>query len=187
MEIEKDFEDMTPEEQFRSIWAEYMKNRPAAPAMLMRLEDAGFFEAPASSKHHLAEPGGLVIHTLHVVKNVLALLELEEYRAVVDEREAVRAALLHDICKAWSYAPAEYGRDRYVFRDTVMLGHGEESVILAMRTIALTENETLAIRWHMGAYEGKESWDTLGRVYKACPLALLLHQADMMATYLDEK
>jgi 3'-5' exoribonuclease len=48
----------------------------------------------------------------------------------------------------------------------------------------LTEEEAVAIRFHMGAYEGEQIWGTLGEAFKKYPLALHLHIADMKATYL---
>ena len=50
----------------------------------------------------------------------------------------------------------------------------------------ITEKETLAIRWHMGAYTGQQDWDTLSKVYDRCPEALCVHMADMIATHIME-
>ena len=33
------------------------------------MEEAGFFDAPCSSKYHLSEPGGLAKHSLNVFQN----------------------------------------------------------------------------------------------------------------------
>ena len=49
--------------------------------------------------------------------------------------------------------------------------------------IKLTSEEQYAIRWHMGFSEPKEVYGTLGQAFKKYPLALLLHEADMEATY----
>ena len=50
----------------------------------------------------------------------------------------------------------------------------------------LTAREIVAIRWHMGAYSGKQDWGTLSAVYDRYPEALCLHFADMIATHYDE-
>ena len=63
------------------------------------------------------------------------------------------------------------------------MGHGTGSVILAQRYIKLTDSEQIAIRWHMGMYGDADKAGELANAYKKCPLAMLLHHADMMATY----
>ena len=49
--------------------------------------------------------------------------------------------------------------------------------------ITLTNEEKYAIRWHMGFTEPKESYGTLGQAFKKYPVALLVHEADLEATY----
>ena len=38
-------------------------------------------------------------------------------------------------------------------KDRFPFGHGEKSVFLISRFMRLTDEEALAIRWHMGAYD----------------------------------
>ena len=47
----------------------------------------------------------------------------------------------------------------------------------------LTSEEKYAIRWYMGYTEPKELYTTIGEAYKRYPLALLMHEADLEATY----
>ena len=47
----------------------------------------------------------------------------------------------------------------------------------------LTNEEKYAIRWHMGFTEPKELYGTIGEAYKKYPIALLLNEADLEATY----
>ena len=49
--------------------------------------------------------------------------------------------------------------------------------------IKLTPEELYTIRWHMGFTEPKELYSTISVAYKKYPLALLLHEADLEATY----
>ena len=49
--------------------------------------------------------------------------------------------------------------------------------------IKLKPMERYAIRWHMGFSEPKELYGTLGQAFTKYPFALLLHEADMEATY----
>ena len=50
--------------------------------------------------------------------------------------------------------------------------------------LKLIPEEKYCIRWHMGFTEPKEQYNTLGAAFKKYPLALLLHEADLEATYL---
>lgn len=95
------------------------------------------------------------------------------------------AALLHDYCKVSMYH--DKGNGEYEYFDAGMVGHGEGSVIMAQQYIKLTAREIVAIRWHMGAYSGKQDWETLSTVYDRYPEALCLHFADMIATHYDER
>ena len=47
----------------------------------------------------------------------------------------------------------------------------------------LTSEEKYCIRWHMGFTEPKELYSTISLAYKKYPLALLMHEADLEATY----
>ena len=57
-----------------------------------------------------------------------------------------------------------------------------------MRFMYLTDEEILAIRWHMGQYDfyAKGGGYDLDNAFKQCKLAVMLHIADMMATHFDE-
>lgn len=103
----------------------------------------------------------------------------------VPPQEAIAAALLHDICKIGKYRPGSDGK--YHYTDNRALGHGSESVIMAQRFIQLTDAEQVAILWHMGLYGDPDKASTLSRAYTLYPLSMLLHFADMMATYCDER
>jgi len=49
--------------------------------------------------------------------------------------------------------------------------------------IKLSLEEKMCIRWHMGFSEPKENYGLLAMAYKQYPLALLLFEADLEATY----
>ena len=71
----------------------------------------------------------------------------------------------------------------YMIDDMMPLGHGEKSVMLISEFIKLSKEELYAIRWHMGYTEPKELYGTIGEAYKRYPIALLMHEADLEATY----
>ena len=56
-------------DQFIEIFNDHIK-RPGADALLAWLEKSDFFTAPASTRFHLSEPGGLVKHSVHVYERL---------------------------------------------------------------------------------------------------------------------
>lgn len=85
------------------------------------------------------------------------------------------------------------GADKLLARleevNNLPLGHGEKSVIQIMRFMQLSEEEMLAIRWHMGAfdYATKGGSCDMNNAFAGSRLAVMLHIADMEATHLDER
>lgn len=187
-----DWDKLSEGEKFKETFRSIIK-RPGAEDLLKGLEKIGFFEAPASTQHHGAYPGGLVEHSNNVFRE-LTWLNAEEARkgrkAYSAEHIAV-AALLHDVCKAQQYRLERVPTgQQYVFcGDALPVGHGEKSVIMIQPFMELDPVEIIAIRWHMGAYDAAARLDLreLDRAFKQCKLAAMLHLADMMATHLDER
>ena len=156
-------------------------------------EETDFFTAPASTKYHGAFAGGLLMHSI----NVCAELRLDPNSKVYPTETLIIVALLHDICKANCYRTEKRNvkenggwveKQIYVFEDELPLGHGEKSLYLASKFIKLSDEEAAAIRWHMGAFDcAFRGGDRgLNAAYEKYPLAVLLHMADMRATYLVE-
>ena len=56
-------------------------NRPGAADLLQWIDANGFFEAPASKRHHGANPGGLAEHSINVFRRLLKLNAEEEKRS----------------------------------------------------------------------------------------------------------
>jgi hypothetical protein len=157
-------------------------------------EETDFFTAPASTKYHGAFAGGLLMHSI----NVCAELRLDPNSKVYPTETLIIVALLHDICKANCYRTEKRNvkenggwveKQIYVFEDELPLGHGEKSLYLASKFIKLSDEEAAAIRWHMGAFDcAFRGGDRgLNAAYEKYPLAVLLHMADMRATYLVER
>lgn len=177
----------TPEALYMELWNKYLAGRPGAAMLLLRMKETGFFNAPASAKRHLAEPGGLVKHSVNVALAAVELCEGCHAFAECDVNAVVVAALLHDLCKIGLYVPTGNPQKPYSYSNRASLGHGEESVIMALNCTDLNDCEIAAIRWHMGAYTGERNWNALDRIYNEYPEALCLHFADMIAAHYDEK
>lgn len=183
-------------EDFQRIYERYIR-RPGADRFLTWLEATDFFTAPASTKYHLSKEGGLCSHSINVFER---LQDLVEPGAQNGNESMAICGLLHDVCKANFYA-VDYRNAKnpktglwervpyYIVQDRFPFGHGEKSVFLILRHMALSDEEAMAIRWHMGAYDAaaKTNEKMLSEVYRQYPLALNLHFADMKATYFDEK
>lgn len=147
----------------------------------------GFFTAPASTKHHGNYEGGLFDHSLAVT---MALLDLTDrlWLQWEDPRSPYLVGMFHDLCKCDSYIVGKHGYDWNA--DQLLTGHGYKSAILAQRLISLTQEgfsyltdeESLCIRWHMGAFDDKENWRAYNNAIKAFPNVLYTHTADMIAS-----
>ena len=115
--------------------------REGTDYLIEDLEDLGFYDAPSSTRFHLACDGGNVQHSVIV------------------------ACLLHDVCKADVYKKVVKKRkDQYgnwvdvkgfdVDYSNFPMGHGEKSVIVVLRSgFDIHDDEMLAIRWHMAAWD----------------------------------
>ncbi len=179
---------MNIREKFEGIAREHIK-REGLDKLLAHLANTDFYTAPASTKYHDAEEGGLVKHSIKVFEH----LSKECGKKYSMETIAI-VALFHDICKIGCYQLSmrntkdEKGKwiqvPYYTFDDNLPLGHGEKSVIMLITMMPLGTEEIMAIRWHMGAYCGENNWNTLSKAFSEFPLALYLHIADMKATYL---
>lgn len=175
--------------------------------VLGELETLGFFEAPASTGFHLSRPGGLLEHSLNVYEMASMLRgQLVARRPSLEARlpmdSVAIAALLHDVCKAEVYKKAVKRRRRpdgqweayegyeVDYRD-LPLGHGEKSVIRLLRWgLDLTDDEMLAIRWHMApwdlAFQSAEMKGNVNTARGMCPLCGIVQCADLLATQMLE-
>ena len=157
------------------------------------LEKTDFFTAPASTRFHGAYEGGLLEHSMKVYELLDKKIKQTYLDINIDDSTIKIVALLHDICKL-NFYKVDYRNAKnelgiwekvpyYTIEDTIPYGHGEKSVMMISEYIKLTSEEKYSIRWHMGFTEPKEVYGTIGQAYKKYPLALLLFEADLEATY----
>lgn len=177
---------------FRNYFA-YI-NRPGAADLLQWIESNGFFEAPASKRHHGARPGGLAEHSINVFRRIMRLNAEEEKRQQSPQYDLETLAvcgLLHDLCKIDAYRKVgeQDGKPEYRLTKDFPAGHGEKSVILILQFMHMTKEEILAVRWHMGQYDfyARGGGYDLDNAFHQCKLAVMLHLADMMAAHFDER
>ena len=163
--------------------------------MMEYLMAYGFFTAPASTKYHGNYEGGLLEHSYMVTKFLLTLTQ-DNHLIWHKSRSPYIVGMFHDLCKIdqyrhpasdlvvdgmllpdpskWEYNP-----------DTLLKGHGDKSVMLLSQFYALTEEEIMCIRYHMGAFCPKEEWNDYTRAVRAYPNVLWTHQADMLASHVE--
>lgn len=157
--------------------------------------ETDFYTAPASTSNHGDFEGGLLVHSMNVFKilnNFNKMIKCEHGDSLII------GGLLHDVCKVNMYQKGVRNvktpgkrewteKEIYVIEDTLPIGHGEKSVYLLMRHIRLTDEEAIAIRWHMGGYDDAARSYIGGRTqssaYGTYKLAPALAIADMYATY----
>lgn len=181
---------MENKEQYIGIFNDVIK-RNGKEKLLEYIEKTDFFTAPASTKYHGAYAGGLVEHSLNVFKN------MQRHKEKYTLETLAIVSLLHDLCKADYYA-TDYRNVKqpdgswekepyYTINDKLPIGnHGDKSVFIIQRFMPLAAEEVAAIRYHMGAFQ-EGDMKNISKVYEKYPLAMLLHIADLEATYLDEK
>lgn len=182
--------------EFLKIARENIK-RDGLEDLLKWLESTDFFEAPASSKFHSAEAGGLCFHSLNVYKRLLEMAE-KEWGEDFNKETVTICALFHDVCKCCFYK-TEYRNVKdengnwikkpyYAIDDPLPYGHGEKSVYIINGYMRLTREEALAINWHMGGFDKRVAGGDyqFSKAYYKYPICVMTHLADVMATYLDE-
>ncbi len=113
-------------DQFNSLLVRAIEGRRGGMALMRVLEELDFYNSPASAKHHLNVPGGLVLHSLNVARAALELCDKMPQFAKCNKDAVLTAALLHDVCKAGQYIKKPDGSYRY--EDSRLMGHGEASV-----------------------------------------------------------
>lgn len=187
-------------EKFEKLLLE--TKRLGIESLLEFIRKSDFYSAPASTRFHGAHEGGLLEHSLNVF-DCLAEKKASDnaiwHKALVNvqSESIIISSLLHDLCKTYFYITEMRNKKNeqgqweqvpfYSVNDLIPYGHGEKSVMMIEEYIKLLPAERYAIRWHMGSYEPKELWNTLGTAMEKYPLVLALHEADMEATYLLEK
>lgn len=148
-----------------------------------KLKRMGFFTAPASTKYHGNNLGGLFDHSYAVMN---FLVELSAKNALRWERamSPFIIGMFHDLCKCDQYLHTEKGDVEWEYNPyTSLKGHGDKSVMLLSQLMTLTEEEVLCIRYHMGAFTDKEEWRDYTNAIHRYPNVLWTHQADMLAAH----
>jgi len=179
--------------KFHEIINKGIKNTELKSNVLKLIEDLGstlhFSPASTNENYHDCYPGGYIVHSVQVFKNLVALTKVftnNEY--TLDE--LIIVGLFHDIGKVCSIDLEPYYIENdidwqvrkgqlYKINDKIpQISHSARSIILLSRyNIKLTEEQSQSILYHDGQYLD----DNKCVKNKEMPLTLLLHWADMVA------
>lgn len=155
-------------------------------------EKTDYFYGPSSTRWHAAYPGGGFDHAFGVTQCLVELTEKGICRPWQRRVSPFLVGLLHDVTKLGAYVmkqdmnpliqEIETWYEWNPEHHTLSGIHGEDSLLKILEHLELTEEEQACIRWHMGAYEGKDSWPGYDRAIKQFPNVLWTHTADMYAS-----
>lgn len=172
--------------------------------VIKMLEESDFFTAPASTKYHGSFDGGLCVHSLNVYQQMMYLKKIEvhmfkQLEEKLKDESIILTSLLHDVCKIGMYKKTKKWKkdennkwveyEAYDYNNNPFpAGHGERSVITLLKCgLSLTDDEILAIRWHMGKFDVSDySLKTFDEAADQTPLVSILVSADYLASRITE-
>jgi len=167
--------------------------RTGIDSLCAYLVSSDFFTAPASSRFHLSESGGLARHSWNVFE--LFKEKTVRYGFELSVDSVAICSLLHDMCKIGVYKKGKRNvkengqwieKEIWEYNDDFPYGHGEKSVLQIKKFIDLSDEEALIVRWHMGFTEPREMWRSLENAFNLYPAVIGLHCADLEAANIIE-
>jgi hypothetical protein len=191
---------MNLKQQFIDIFNGNITRQGASDLLKYLLSDqSDFFEAPASTRYHLAYPGGLLEHSLNVYRCLKDYLSRESvrnaYQLIPSEETIAIVALLHDLCKInvyqksfrnvkdeqgkWSQVPS------YDYQDKLPYGHGGGIGVYHLGFHEIDPGRGVCDQVSYGLFDTEDK-NNVGRAFEMFPLAFALSTADMEATYFLE-
>jgi hypothetical protein len=181
-------------ERYESLKWKVIERKDAFDTFIKLLEgETTWLASPASTRFHLAEEHGLLMHSIGVAET---LLRFREFLAPsITEESCVIVGLLHDVGKLGMpgkplYLPNENewmvknrGVRYKINPDVVAMGLAVRSIFLVSQYIPLSEVEAQAITYHDGQYID----DNKVIAHKEESLTLLLHWADYWTAHIYEE
>lgn len=93
-------------EEFENLYKGYILPREGGDKLLEFIRKSDFYTAPASTKYHLNEEGGLLQHSLNVFHCLMSKASNPTWANIITPdkyKTAACVALLHDLCKTYCY------------------------------------------------------------------------------------
>lgn len=195
--------------EFIDIVRSIEREGSAIESLIDMLETSDFFYAPASTKYHGAYPGGLCEHCLDTYKELKSLVE--KFPQYFYESDSIKIlGLFHDIAKINLYKKDIRNKKFYhengskfdslglfdwVSEEVYSVDHDRKFIygsheqtceFLVRQYFPLTLEESIALLHHHGGMNWDSTQTNISEIYNKYPLALLLHTADMLSTYIDQ-
>lgn len=190
---------MTPTREKFNKALEFIQREGKLSLLIWLEEETDFFTAPSSTAYHGNFIEGLLQHSVNVLEYALHNFNMlvkkkPEYEYL--RESVIICSLFHDVCKTNQYKITEkWTKDAnnkwmsyqgYEVNDKFPIGHGVKSVVLLSKYIKLTNEEIMAIIFHMGAFDisptianyNKMSFE---QASKECPLVRLIMASDLLA------
>ena len=172
-------------------------HRNGIERVLTELEKTDFYDGSAIS------PFFIEVYDAATILRQQVVLREQSIDPLLPMDSIAIATLLHDTCKSDIYKKATLSRrlasglwEKYSgysvdYDEGLPLGHGEKSVIMLLSWgLELTQEEMLAIRWHMSAWDlplqSPEHKESLNAAKKKTPLVALVQLSDGLASGLFE-
>lgn len=91
--------------EFENLYNKYILPRDGGDKLLEFIRKSDFYTAPASTRFHLSEEGGLLQHSLNVYHCLMNKIHNPTWEKILasKEKEIACVALLHDLCKVYFY------------------------------------------------------------------------------------
>ena len=93
-------------EEFENLYKEYILPREGGDKLLEFIRKSDFYTAPASTKYHLNEEGGLLQHSLNVFHCLMSKASNPTWANIITpdkHKTTACVALLNDLCKTYCY------------------------------------------------------------------------------------
>lgn len=200
----------TNKDMFISLLKDIKRADADIDGLINYLEDVGFFLAPATTKYFGSYEGGLCEHSLKVFDILKDLIDRYDFR-VVDKEERFDSllivGLLHDVYKATYYEKYikntkkystlgkkydEIGKYDWVSENAYRVKENNKEIIGSKGTtsffkisnyIPLYKDEIIALIYQSAGMDREETVEDMHEVLGNNILTLLLHLADMLASY----
>jgi len=185
---------MDLEERYAALKAKVVQRKKEFDTFVEMLErETSWLTSPASTRYHLNEEKGLLMHSIGVAENLLKFRDC--LAPEIPDESCVIVGLFHDVGKI-----GMPGKPRYLKNDNewevrnrnitykvnpelVEMGLAARSLYLVAKYIPLSDAEAQAILYHDGQYIE----DNKCVAHKEEPLTLLAHWADYWTAHIFEE
>jgi hypothetical protein len=174
-------------------WCEQLGDRKSAVIAMVESMEERAIMAPASGRleYHNCFPGGLIDHTLRVLKSTVELAS--SFKAKVSKEALIMASLFHDWGKIgtdkhdyYIRQESDWHRKRgqmYITNSAIVMPHAQLSLfMLHQHGVKLSEDEYIAILTHDGQYVEENKRYSM----KEPTLALLVSMADRWSVQFEK-